>query len=147
MRLADRFLLPTLGGREFHSANPPMTLQLDDTNVNETSTIFIFLGLKETKNDSVLQYIPRRDGKAFKCMGCCTREDLWSLFFAPNRSCRPLACLSLGRMGLAKPSCLGNPVCGLEHSGQNRPHPHDQMSSGKGAMSIVATREATLEPI
>ena len=49
LRLADRFLPPTLGGRKFHSANPPMTLQLDDTKVNETSTIFIFLGLKETK--------------------------------------------------------------------------------------------------
>ena len=86
----------------------------------------------------VLQYNPRRDGLVIRRRGCCTailERTLGASSLLATGPAGLLACLSLQRMGLAKPSCLGNPVCRLAHSWQNRPHPHDQTSSGKGAVA------------
>ena len=96
----------------------------------------------------MLQYIPRCDGLAFKYRGCCTAILERTLGASSLLAMGPaglLACLSLGRMGLAKPSCLGNPGCRLAHSWPDRHHPHDQTSSGKGADAIVASRRANLK--
>ena len=82
----------------------------------------------------VLQYNLRRDGLAFKCMGCYTailERTLGASSLLASGPAGPLACLSLGRIGLAKPSCSRKSSLLLRTLVAEQTHPHDQTSSGQ----------------